>query len=456
MKEKPKKDQEEVLHLNPTDIRIEFPTKPSDIKKETHSQPPIIEITDKKIEIIPKPSDITKEIPSKISEIKNEIPKKKRKHNKSKSYESFLEIKPENDISTKKRCSISTISAKVVDIKNLLTEKIEIPVKKHKKTENNLRKKKIVYKSKSSEFFRTQKQEIKITEKAGSDRRISAEVDIKNWHPFSDSKNVTKEENEKKKINIIEKIAENFSQINLKQEKAEELINIEEETAFSLSIKSLNSVIPEQREKFLINLCHQIDSEDLKISLPPKENSIALDNSNLEIKASLEKVQAPQQFLETTETVEIEEISKQIECITGFDVVKGTAKALSEIKIKSSELKNSHVLLQKEVDNLKVALQNDIAGKLGISPQDVYIRRIVPGSMEILFSVPENVKGLDLKADDLPSFNQILQQNGISKKYRYKQRKVLPDPEMARKILENYTRPVIINTEKNSRNTFQS
>ena len=224
---------------------------------------------------------------------------------------------------------------------------------------------------------------------------------------------------------------------------------MEEETAFSLTLKSINSVVPEQREEFLTNLCHQIDNEDLKISLPPNENSIALDNSNLDIKTSLEKVQAPRQFLETTETIEIEEISKQIECITGFDVVKGIAKELSEIKINSSELKNSHILLQKEVDNLKAALQNDIAEKLGIAPQDVYIRRIVPGSMEILFSVPENVKKLDLNADDLPSFNQILQQNGISKKYKYKQRKVLPDPEKARKILENYTRPVIINTDKN-------
>ena len=143
MKETPKKDQEEVLHLNPSDIRIEIPSKPSDIKNEIPS----------------KPSDIEKEIPPKISEIKkdNKPPiienkqKKKRKHNKSKSYESFLEIKPENEITTSKRCSISRISDKVVvDIKNLLAQKIEIPVKKPKILEIKRRKKNIVYNSKSS------------------------------------------------------------------------------------------------------------------------------------------------------------------------------------------------------------------------------------------------------------------------------------------------------------------
>jgi len=67
-----------------------------------------------------------------------------------------------------------------------------------------------------------------------------------------------------------------------------------------------------------------------------------------------------------------------------------------------------------------------------------------------LFSLPESIKGSNSNIDPsaLPSFNQILQQYGISQ-YEFKQQSIYPDPQKAKEILENYTRPVVIKMEEN-------
>ena len=211
---------------------------------------------------------------------------------------------------------------------------------------------------------------------------------------------------------------------------------------------ALDSVNPKSREDVLRKICINLDNVSLKTPLPPKENSMALDHSCKDILRALEDVTTSKEFLETTESKEMQEITKQIECITGYNIVTEMKRNITKIKVDSIQLINS-LIIQDNEKKLKEAFCKDIAKLHGINPDDVYIRRIVPGSIEVLFSLPESITvNSNLNGQILPSFNSILQTNGITN-YNYSQMSILPDPRKAREILQNYTRPITITTEEN-------
>ena len=184
--------------------------------------------------------------------------------------------------------------------------------------------------------------------------------------------------------------------------------------------------------------------------LPPKENSLAVDGSCKDLVMTLVEVGTSKEFLETTETAEMKEIMRQIECITGYDLVTKTQTKIAALKVDSHLLVNSSIL-QTKVKELEEALSKDLAKLHGIKPKDVYIRRIYPGSIEILFSLPgNNPVNPNLKDQGaLPNFNAILQMNGIAA-YNIQQRQErFVDPAIAVEILKNYTRSVVIKSEEN-------
>ena len=129
-------------------------------------------------------------------------------------------------------------------------------------------------------------------------------------------------------------------------------------------------------------------------------------------------------------------------------MLTGLSKEIATIKVDSPLLEKS-LVLQKNEKELEDALRADIAKLHGVSPKDVYIRRIVAGSIEVYFSLPEsNTVNTNINPSNLPSFNSIMKANGITD-YKMIQNSVLPDPKKAKEILESYTRPVIIKTEAN-------
>jgi len=82
----------------------------------------------------------------------------------------------------------------------------------------------------------------------------------------------------------------------------------------TLTLEALDSVKPTAREEVLKTICIKLDEESLKTPLPPKENSLALDNSNKnqELLSALHDVKTSEQFLETTEPEEMQDITKQL------------------------------------------------------------------------------------------------------------------------------------------------
>lgn len=49
----------------------------------------------------------------------------------------------------------------------------------------------------------------------------------------------------------------------------------------------------------------------------------------------------------------------------------------------------NHQILQKNEEEIKESLRKDLAKIHGVTPDKVYIRRIVTGSIEVYFSIPE-------------------------------------------------------------------
>ena len=73
------------------------------------------------------------------------------------------------------------------------------------------------------------------------------------------------------------------------------------------------------------------------------------------------------------------------------------------------------MVLQKNEKELEESLRADIAKLHEVSPKDFYIRRIVAGSIEVYFSLPEsNNVNININPSDLPSFNSIMKANGVS------------------------------------------
>ena len=219
-----------------------------------------------------------------------------------------------------------------------------------------------------------------------------------------------------------------------------------------LTLEAVNAVPHENRLKFLGHLCAELSNESLTTTLPPNENSLASEDikTSQEMLKVLADVETPKQFSEVTESEEMEDIFTQIECITGVNLLTGAESEITEIKI-DSPLLNDSVILQKNKAEIEEALRNDIAKLHGVSPKDIFIRKIVSGSIEVYFSLPESKENkLKKKISDvnLLTFNSIMQKNGIHD-YSIKQKDVLPDAKEAKKILQDYTRPLIIETKSN-------
>ena len=216
-----------------------------------------------------------------------------------------------------------------------------------------------------------------------------------------------------------------------------------------MTLQVLDSFQPIVREKVLTTICEKL-AESKPEPLPPKENSMAVDpsNKNKELVKVLEDVKTSKEFLQTTETAEMTEIAKQIECITGVNLVTGTKTEITKFKVESPLLENSDIL-QKNVEKLEESLRNDIAKLHGILPNEVYIRRIVAGSIEVYFSLPQSMpSNPNIAQANLPTFNSIMKANGIND-YKINRDTMLPDTEKAKEILENYIRPVVIQTKAN-------
>ncbi len=86
-----------------------------------------------------------------------------------------------------------------------------------------------------------------------------------------------------------------------------------EDYVLKLMLNILGQVNPGSRVDTLQNICVKLESVSLKRPLPPKENSIAANKSNKlnqSLITALKEVKTSNEFLETTETAEMNEIAK--------------------------------------------------------------------------------------------------------------------------------------------------
>lgn len=231
-----------------------------------------------------------------------------------------------------------------------------------------------------------------------------------------------------------------------------ERLILKADPAPTMTLQALDSFHPTAREKVLMTICQKL-SESKTEPLPPKENSMAVDasNKNKELVKVLEAVKTSKEFLQTTESAEMTEINNQIECITGVNLVSGKQTEITKIKFESPLLGSCELMQQKNLAKLEESLRNDIAKLHGVSPKDVFIRRIVAGSIEVYFSLPEStpVNPNIAQANNLPTFKSIMTANGITD-FRINRDTMLPDPLKAKEILMNYVRPVVIQTNANT------
>jgi len=209
----------------------------------------------------------------------------------------------------------------------------------------------------------------------------------------------------------------------------------------------LTSTAPEKRLKILKEICESLNKDMFNYDLPPKENSIVSDINSTELKNTLKEIKTSDKFLETTEAKEMDEITRQIECITGYNLVTKEKTNIRKLKIDSPLLEHSNILEKQEAE-LKQAFINDIAEFYNLKPDQVNVRSIVRGSIELYFSLPEIYSRPDnIKQSNIPSFNNILQSNGIAK-YTVSNENILPDVNKAVEIMDKYVRPVIIKSDE--------
>lgn len=208
----------------------------------------------------------------------------------------------------------------------------------------------------------------------------------------------------------------------------------------------MKNVHPNKKEEVLKNILNCL-MEAPKSIPPPLPNSIIMEKNNKEVYSTLKENNVPVQFLETTESSEMRAIFQQIEKITGCNLTTGSQTEMIKLKIDSPDLLKSKIVQNNE-QQIREALIQDIADIYGISKDKVFIRHIVPGSIEVLLSVPEVNKNRTLNSSNLNSLTSLLKKQGIST-FDTKQTIAPPDMKKAKEILQNYTRPVIIETKEN-------
>jgi len=144
----------------------------------------------------------------------------------------------------------------------------------------------------------------------------------------------------------------------------------------------------------------------------------------------------------------MDEITRQIESITGYNLVTKKKTNIRKLKIDSPLLEHSNIL-EKQKPDLKQAFINDIAKFYNLKPDQVNVRSIVRGSIELYFSLPEieSVGPDNIRQSDIPSVNNILQSNGINN-LTVSNESILPNINKAIEIMENYVRPVIIKSDE--------
>ena len=166
-------------------------------------------------------------------------------------------------------------------------------------------------------------------------------------------------------------------------------IRLKPKTEGSIFLKTLQIIEqakPQEKSNALEEIVNRLEEASTYISPSPLLNSIIMNKTAKELKKSL--INASPQFLETTDSSEMSDIFRQIEIRTGCDLVTGSQTEMIKFKIDSPELSESKVGQNNHIE-IAEAMMKDIANFHRISKDQICIRYITKGSIEVLLSFPE-------------------------------------------------------------------
>jgi len=222
----------------------------------------------------------------------------------------------------------------------------------------------------------------------------------------------------------------------------------ESEPLMTCLVQHLTSTHVEQREKTMSQLCNRLNAI-VNCNPPPSPGSIACaKHVEEEVLMALEQVEASQYFQEVTDIASLKKAAKAVELITGYNVITGKSTPMISLTIQSRQLKNKNIV-STEYKVIESAIRKDLAKFYHVHGEDITIRHILHGSIQVLFSLPSHASNANtnLRSCDFGCFKKIAYDLGITDAMNAVSQNIMPDKMRAVKLMKQYVRPVVIKTK---------
>ena len=140
-------------------------------------------------------------------------------------------------------------------------------------------------------------------------------------------------------------------------------------------------------------------------NLGANQNSISLKCQSQGLLQALKESETSKEFKDTTDQSEIENVSKQIEKITGYNLITGEKNIIRVVILKSNGIEKFKILIENP-EQLKLKFKEELALSYGISPDKVNIIKVLPGSLECYFTISSDLK-FKTDKDQISEFSSI-------------------------------------------------
>ena len=139
-----------------------------------------------------------------------------------------------------------------------------------------------------------------------------------------------------------------------------------------------------------MDFCKEIKTKIENKDILPESESISMKCSNKSLLNALAISDISKEVKDTTEEYEIKDIVKQIENITGHNLITGQSKNIKCLVLKSPKIDGS-TILQDNLEAVKQSYLEDLSNAYGISSDKINIISIVPGGFQLYFTISENL-----------------------------------------------------------------
>jgi len=209
-----------------------------------------------------------------------------------------------------------------------------------------------------------------------------------------------------------------------------------------------------EREKTFVAVCEALS----KTTLPKTEleDSISVccqqqEPSSAAILEALAEVGTQTQFLEATPLQDVMDVNKNIENLTGYNPLTKEESTIIQLKVEAEVLESINIVA-KDVKKVTEALLKDLADHYKVREEEIRVRLVTHGSVDIKFSLPPSLLEKTALPASLPAFSELLKAEFPDKPMTMKEIKVQaeklqPDIKKAMELLKEYTSPAVINLD---------